>query len=59
MTPRPRWQRWLVLALPFLLAGCSPLYVLQAAYGEAKILWRREPFTVVLARADLDPERRR
>lgn len=25
------------------LAGCSPLYVLRAAYEESKILWRREP----------------
>lgn len=25
------------------ISGCSPLYVLQAAYEEGKILWRREP----------------
>jgi len=52
-------QRWLLGVLAFLVAGCSPLYVLQAAYGEAKILWRREPFASVLARDDLDPEWRR
>ena len=52
-------QRWLLAALACLIAGCSPLYVLQAAYGEAKILWRREPFATVLARDDLDPDWRR
>ncbi len=52
-------QRWVLVALAGLLAGCSPLYVLQAAYGEAKILWRREPFAAVLARDDLDPDWRR
>lgn len=25
------------------LSGCSPIYVLRAAYEEGKILWRREP----------------
>lgn len=52
-------QRWLLAALTCLLAGCSPLYVLRAACGEAKLLWRREPFATVLARNDLDPEWRR
>ena len=26
-----------------ILPGCSPIYVLRAAYEEGKILWRREP----------------
>ena len=26
-----------------ILSGCSPIYVLRAAYEEGKILWRREP----------------
>src|SRR5690349_15138346 len=37
-------------------AGCSPTYVIRAGYEEAKILWRREPITAVLARADLEPD---
>jgi predicted aminopeptidase len=52
-------RRGLAAALVCLLAGCSPVYVLRAALGEAKILWRREPFAQVLARPDLDPEWRR
>jgi predicted aminopeptidase len=39
-----------------LLSGCSPLYVLQAAYEEGKILWRREPIADYLARPDVSPE---
>ncbi|HMA80029.1 MAG TPA: aminopeptidase, partial [Candidatus Binatia bacterium] len=40
--------RWSVPALAAALAGatlagCSPIYVLRAAYEEGKILWRREP----------------
>jgi predicted aminopeptidase len=46
---------WLLVAV----AGCSPSYVLRAGYEEAKILWRREPITAILARPDLDPEVRR
>jgi predicted aminopeptidase len=30
------------------LAGCSPFYVLRAAYEEGKILWRREPIAEYL-----------
>jgi predicted aminopeptidase len=41
------------------LAGCSPSYVLRAGYEEAKILWRREPISAVLARPDLEPDVRR
>jgi predicted aminopeptidase len=41
------------------LAACSPTYVIRAGYEEAKILWRREPITTVLARPDLEPDIRR
>lgn len=40
-------------------AGCSPTYVIRAGYEEAKILWRREPISTVLARPDLEPDVRR
>ncbi|MBI4525869.1 MAG: aminopeptidase, partial [Deltaproteobacteria bacterium] len=42
----------------FLLSGCSPLYVIRAAYEEGKILWRREPIEAVLQNPDLDPGQR-
>ncbi|MBM2804190.1 MAG: hypothetical protein HW419_2083 [Deltaproteobacteria bacterium] len=43
---RPRPLLWLSLigiALGSILSGCSPIYVLRAAYEEGKILWRRQP----------------
>jgi len=43
---RPRQWLWLSLIGMFLgsiLSGCSPVYVLRAAYEEGKILWRRTP----------------
>lgn len=40
----------------FFFTGCSPFYILRAAYEEGKILWRREPIESVLQRPDLDPE---
>ncbi len=42
----------------FFLSGCFSLYILQAAYEEGKILWRREPIETVLQKPDLDPESR-
>lgn len=33
----------LTMFVASMLPGCSPLYVLRAAYEEGKILWRREP----------------
>jgi predicted aminopeptidase len=45
-----------LLGFPFL--GCSPVYVLRAAYEEGKILWRREPITDVLHRPDMALETR-
>lgn len=38
--------------------GCSPAYVVRAAYEEARILWSREPIEELLAESDLsDAER--
>lgn len=42
----------------FLLSGCSPFYVLRAAYEEGKILWRRQPIEELLQDSDLAPETR-
>ena len=46
------------LVSSLLLSGCSPLYLIQAAFEEGKILWRREPIERMLAKPDLDPENR-
>ena len=43
---KPRQLLWLSLigmTLGSIISGCSPVYVLRAAYEEGKILWRREP----------------
>ena len=43
---KPRQLLWLSsigMTLGAILSGCSPVYVLRAAYEEGKILWRREP----------------
>ena len=39
-------------------SGCSPTYVMRAAYEEGKILWRREPIEDALNKPDLDPKTR-
>jgi len=39
-----------------IISGCSPFYVLRAAYEEGKILWRREPIPRYLENPDLGPE---
>jgi predicted aminopeptidase len=53
-------QLFAIAALTFCLgatlAGCSPIYVLRAAYEEGKILWRREPITEILEKPDVTPE---
>jgi predicted aminopeptidase len=41
-----------------LLSGCSPIYVMRAAFEESKILWRREPIAEVLATANLAKDTR-
>jgi predicted aminopeptidase len=45
-----------LLAVAF--SGCSPTYVMQAAYEEGKILWRRQPIEEALNNKDLDPKTR-
>ena len=50
---------WLVVLLAMLgsiISGCSPFYVLRAAYEEGKILWRREPIPRYLENSDLGPD---
>jgi predicted aminopeptidase len=37
-----------------ILSGCSPIYVLRAAYEEGKILWRREPIIDFIQKADVN-----
>lgn len=38
--------------------GCSPTYVLRAAYEESRILWSREPIDELLAESDLSERER-
>ena len=38
------------------ITGCSPFYVMRAAYEEGKILWRREPISDYLGRADVNQD---
>ena len=39
-----------------MLPGCSPIYVMRAAYEEGKILWRREPIASLIQRPMLAAE---
>jgi len=39
------WLSAVSVVIAAVLPGCSPLYVLRAAYEEGKILWRREPIS--------------
>src|SRR5438094_5337425 len=50
---------WLVLAsilVAAFISGCSPLYVLRAAYEEGRILWRREPIVDFLGNPQVQPD---
>jgi predicted aminopeptidase len=38
------------------LSGCSPFYVMRAAYEEGKILWRREPIAGYLQMAGINDD---
>jgi predicted aminopeptidase len=49
-----RWLVLVVLMLGSAISGCSPFYVMRAAYEEGKILWRREPISEFLERRDID-----
>lgn len=47
---------WLIFAgilVAAAISGCSPLYVLRAAYEEGKILWRREPIADFVQKSDV------
>ena len=44
------WVIFMVLVLGSTLSGCSPFYVMRAAYEEGKILWRREPIADFIER---------
>ncbi len=48
-----------LLILLVLFSGCSPVYVIRAAYEETKILWRREPIEKLLKNPALDTETRK
>src|SRR5947207_14626752 len=55
---RPRFLVAVLLLCAVALSGCSPGYVMRAAYEEGKILWRREPSEEALQKPDLDPKTR-
>ncbi|HEY7317462.1 MAG TPA: aminopeptidase [Candidatus Binatia bacterium] len=46
----------LLVVLGATISGCSPFYVIRAAYEEGKILWRREPIPEYLEKPDLAPD---
>ena len=41
------------LVFTAIMSGCSPFYVLRAAYEEGKILWRREPIADYIQRPEI------
>ena len=51
-------RRFLPAFLLLALCGCSPGYVLRAAYEEARIQWRAEPIAAVLERGGVDQDAR-
>jgi predicted aminopeptidase len=53
---RSSLARFGIVALSATIAGCSPFYVMRAAYEEGKILWRREPISDYLARPELNQD---
>jgi predicted aminopeptidase len=50
------WLMSLLAILGSVISGCSPFYVIRAAYEEGKILWRREPISEYLEKPDLGPD---
>ena len=47
---------FMALVLVSAISGCSPFYVMRAAYEEGKILWRREPIVQYLDRPGVESE---
>ena len=47
------WVIFMVLVMGSTISGCSPFYVMRAAYEEGKILWRREPIANFIERPDI------
>jgi predicted aminopeptidase len=47
------WIMLLSALVGSILSGCSPIYVLRAAYEEGKILWRREPIADFLQKPEV------
>ena len=50
------WLMAMLGVLGSVVSGCSPFYVIRAAYEEGKILWRREPIPEYLEKPDLTAE---
>ena len=55
---RPRFPVAVLLLCAVAFSGCSPAYIMRAAFEEGKILWRREPIEEALQKPDLDPKTR-
>jgi predicted aminopeptidase len=53
---KSRLARLCLVALGAAISGCSPFYVMRAAYEEGKILWRRESITDYLTKSELNPD---
>src|SRR5262245_29901393 len=50
------WLMAMLGVLGSVISGCSPFYVIRAAYEEGKILWRREPIPEYLEKPELGAE---
>lgn len=49
-----RWRNILPLALILLVGGCNPLYIIEAAVHEGRILANRKPIKEVIARGEVN-----
>src|SRR4029434_3781623 len=50
------WLMAMLGVLGSVISGCSPFYVIRAAYEAGKILWRREPIPEYLEKPELGAE---
>src|SRR4030095_14246438 len=50
------WLMAMLGVLGSVISGCSPFYVIRAAYEDGKILWRREPIPEYLEKPELGAE---